>query len=411
MSTLPVVVVGAGAAGSIAAQTLAEAGVETILLDRAMSKPKPCGGAMPPLAFAEFEIPTSLIECRVKQAVIISPSNRTALIPVVSSHPSDDDYIAMLPRERVDNYVRQRAVERGARIVQGTFRGMRVEADSVSIGYNTRDGGIQTLRARAVIGADGARSQVATALGVSRPQECVALQERVKLPPDQMAEWQEVAELYLGSDVAPDFYAWAFPKHDHLAIGVGSASVRGAGLGQLLANLRTRMGDKLRNGITVLKESYPLPMHQLEHMSYDRAMLVGDAAGLVVSTSGEGIYWAMKSGRIAAQTLIANLEQPSAANLRAYDRSWRKSYGRMYRFLHRLQDQSFGSGPQCETFTELCRGVDVQRLTFDSYLHKRMAHVGPVPMVRMGKSMVASYFRQQSAFAWLFPNSPAAHRE
>ena len=68
-------------------------------------------------------------------------------------------------------------------------------------------GGIQTLRARAVIGADGARSRVATALGVIRPQECVALQERVKLPPDQMAEWQEIAELYLGSDVAPDFYA------------------------------------------------------------------------------------------------------------------------------------------------------------------------------------------------------------
>ena len=214
MGTFPVVG-GTGASGSIAAQNLAEAGVETILLDRAVSSPKSCGGAMPPLAFAEFEIPTSPIECRVKQAVIISPSNRTALIPVVSSHPSDDDYIAMLPRERVDNYVRervdnyvrQRAGERGARIVQGTFRGMRVEADGVSIGYNTRGGGIQTLRARAVIGADGARSRVATALGVIRPQECVALQERVKLPPDQMAEWQEIAELYLGSDVAPDFYA------------------------------------------------------------------------------------------------------------------------------------------------------------------------------------------------------------
>lgn len=171
------------------------------------------------------------------------------------------------------------------------------------------------------------------------------------------------------------------------------------------------MGNKLRNGVTVLKESYPLPMHLLEHMSYDRAILASEAAGLVVSTSGEGIYWAMKSGKIAAQTLIANLDQPSAANLRAYDRAWRKSYGQMYRFLHRLQNQSFGSGPQCETFTELCSGVDVQRLTFDSYLHKRMAHVGPAPMLRMGKSMIASYFRQQSAFAWLFLNSPAAHHE
>ena len=219
---LPIVVVGAGAAGSIAAQHLAEAGVETILLDRAMAKPKPCGGAMPPLAFSEFEIPTSLIECRVKQAVIISPTNQTALIPVVGSRPSEDDYIAMLPRERVDNYVRQRAGERGARIVRGAFKDMVVEDGGVTVQYAAREG-IQTLRASAVIGADGARSQVASALGIQRPPSCVALQERVKLPPSQMAEWQDVAELYLGRDVAPDFYAWAFPKHDHLAIGVGSA--------------------------------------------------------------------------------------------------------------------------------------------------------------------------------------------
>lgn len=409
MTRYPVVVVGAGAAGSIAAQHLAEAGVDTVLLDRAMAKPKPCGGAMPPLAFSEFDIPLELIECRVKRAVIISPSNRTTTIPVAGSQPSDQDYIAMLPRERVDNYVRTRAAQRGARVIKGIFRSMMVDQDGVSIEYQSPEG-LTTLRAHAVIGADGARSNVASALGLNRPAECVALQERVKLPPGQMAEWSDVAELYLGSDVAPDFYAWAFPKHDHLAIGVGSASVRGAGLSRLLANLRARMGEKLANGITVMKESYPLPMHPLRHMSYDRVMFVGDAAGLVVGTSGEGIYWAMKSGKMAAQTLLQSLDRPAAAQLRAYDRQWRKSYGSMYRFLHRLQDQSFGSAPQCETFTELCRGGDVQRLTFDSYLYKRMARVGPAPLARMGGRMVASYIRQQSVLAWLFPSSPAAQR-
>ena len=168
------------------------------------------------------------------------------------------------------------------------------------------------------------------------------------------------------------------------------------------------MGEKLANGETVLKESFPLPMHQLKQMSYDRVLLAGDAAGLVVSTSGEGIYWAMKSGKLAAQTLLEHLDQPTAANLRAYDRRWRKSYGAMYRFLHWLQDESFGSEPQCEMFTELCRGGDVQRLTFDSYLHKSMARVGPGPSMRMGGRWVHSYLRNRSPFAWLFPSSPAA---
>jgi geranylgeranyl reductase len=114
-------------------------------------------------------------------------------------------------------------------------------------------------------------------------------------------------------------------------------------------------------------------MEPRKRMAFDRAMLIGDAAGLVVHTSGEGIYWAMKSGEMAAQTLGLHLDAPTAKNLGAYERAWWKQYGTMYSFLRFLQWWGYGNERQMEVFTEMCRNPDVQRLTFDSYMHKTMA--------------------------------------
>jgi geranylgeranyl reductase len=128
-------------------------------------------------------------------------------------------------------------------------------------------------------------------------------------------------------------------------------------------------------------------------------MLIGDAAGLVVHTSGEGIYWAMKSGEMAAQVLAECLDVPSAQNLQVYERRWWKQYGSMYTFLRWLQSWGYGNERQMEVFTEMCRNKDVQRLTFDSYMHKQMA---PAPwMAQLGMtrdilvSQVRNYLRRR----------------
>jgi geranylgeranyl reductase len=122
-------------------------------------------------------------------------------------------------------------------------------------------------------------------------------------------------------------------------------------------------------------------------------MLIGDAAGLVVHTSGEGIYWAMKSGQLAAQTLAKHLDAPSAANLRQYERIWWKRYGTMYQFLRWLQWWGYGNERQMEVFTEMCRNPDVQRLTFDSYMHKTMAPAPWGVQMRMTWDIMASQAR------------------
>jgi geranylgeranyl reductase len=110
---------------------------------------------------------------------------------------------------------------------------------------------------------------------------------------------------------------------------------------------------------------------------------VGDAAGLVQQTSGEGIYWAMKSGEMAARAIAKHLDAPTAANLRRdYDAPWWRAYRSTYLFLQFLQRISYNSDLQREIFAAMCDDPDVQRLTFDSYLNKRIV---PVPwLVQLG---------------------------
>lgn len=387
-----VLVVGASVGGSTAAETLRRAGVPVIMLERDLARVKPCGGAVPPVAFTEFDIPQSLISRKVHHALIHSPTEREVSISVAGTHgKGDDDYIAMCCREEFDLFLRQRAVAQGAALIEGELRDMRPDPTGVTVTYRERaDGTLKTLRVAAVIGADGAYSPTAKALGLPNLPRCVAIQERIRLPEAQMARWEDTADLYLGSEVSPDLYAWAFPKKDHVAVGIGAGHGHTKNAKQLLQNLKARIAPQLAGGELILQEAHALPMHPRPQMAFDRVMLIGDAAGLVVGTSGEGIYWAMKSGKLAAEVLAANLDRPTASVLMRYQRSWWSSYGTMYRFLRWLQQWGYGNERQMEVFTDMCRNRDVQQLTFESYLHKRMAPVPWLAQMRMTGEIMAS---------------------
>ncbi len=369
-----VLIVGASVGGATAAITLRGLGVETVLIEKELTRAKPCGGAVPPAAFHEFELPTSLIDRKVRHCLVVSPSGQETRIEVAGSTPTPDDYVAMVRREVFDSYLRERAQERGAELLHAQLTGLRVEPAGVTASYRSlSDGSEHTITADAVIGADGAYSPTARFLGLPNLPRAVAIQERIALPASQMARWEDTADLYLGAEVSPDLYAWAFPKRDHIAVGIGAGPGHTEQAKTLLANLKARLGPALDGGRLILREAHALPMEPRKQLAFDRAMLIGDAAGLVVHTSGEGIYWAMKSGQIAAEVLARHLDAPSAQNLRAYEQRWWKQYGTMYKFLRFLQWWGYGNERQMEVFTEMCRNPDVQRLTFDSYMHKQMA--------------------------------------
>ena len=208
-----------------------------------------------------------------------------------------------------------------------------------------------------------------------------------------MQEWREHAELYLGQEVSPDFYGWIFPKYDHVSVGVGAGPEKSNQVRSYLENLRIRAGSKLSDGKIMVTEAHALPMRSQKQVAYHRAVLVGDAAGMVVHTSGEGIYWAMKSGKIAAHTLTKFIDAPTAANLEEYQRLWKKQYGTMYQFLTRFEKIYFGTDKRFEVFTQMCRDDAVQRLTFDSYLHKQMAHMSLSSGLKIAGKMAFNFTR------------------
>ncbi|MBM4414501.1 MAG: geranylgeranyl diphosphate reductase, partial [Chloroflexi bacterium] len=153
----PVVVVGASVGGSITAETLAKAGIPVVMLEKDVSRIKPCGGAVPPVAFTEFAIPQSLISRKISKALIHSPSGRRVNIDVVGLDHSSDDYIAMVCREDFDGYLRKRAVHAGATLIEGALSDVQIDADGVDVHVRERASGqLQSIRASVIIGADGA---------------------------------------------------------------------------------------------------------------------------------------------------------------------------------------------------------------------------------------------------------------
>ncbi len=390
----PILVVGASVGGSTTAQALRDAGLPVVLLERDLSWVKPCGGAMPPIAFDEFDIPQSLISRKVRKAQIHSPSERTACFDVTGLERRDEDYVAMVRREDLDPYLRQRAVEHGAELIEGKLVDLSIGDDGVLATYRDKATGTkETLEASMIVGADGAYSATARLLGQERLPYCVAIQERIRLPEATMQQWGDTAHLYLGKDVSPDLYAWVFPKADHVAVGCGAGPGKTQEMRQLLENLKARISDDLAGGEIFMEEAHALPIHPRKQIAFERAVLVGDAAGLVAATSGEGIYWAMKSGQVAAQVIAQSAPNFSAQALHRYQKQWWREYRMMYRFLQWLQVWGYGNQRQMEVFTDMCHNTDVQQLTFESYMFKSMAPMPWLSQLRMTGDIIVSQIR------------------
>ena len=307
---LRVAVVGSGPAGASAAETLAKAGIETYLFERKLDNVKPCGGAIPLCMVSEFDLPPEIIDRRVRKMKMISPSN----IEVNIGHTlNDDEYIGMCRREVLDGFLRDRAVKFGANLINGTMYQLDIpqnNTDPYTLHYADHANGqavgeMKTLQVDLVIGADGANSRVAKAIDAGDYNYAIAFQERIRLPDDKMAYYEDLAEMYVGDDVSPDFYAWVFPKYDHVAVGTGTMKVNKAKIKDLQAGIRARAAKKLEGGEIIKVEAHPIPEHPRPRRVVGRVALVGDAAGTVTKSSGEGIYFAAKSARMCAETIVA----------------------------------------------------------------------------------------------------------
>ncbi|XGV88281.1 MAG: geranylgeranyl reductase [Limnothrix sp. BL-A-16] len=399
---LRVAVVGGGPAGSSAAETLAKAGIETYLFERKLDNAKPCGGAIPLCMVGEFELPPEIIDRRVRKMKMISPSNIEVNI---GSTLKPDEYIGMCRREVLDGFMRDRAVKLGANLINGTVHKLEIPSNDkapYTLHYaDHSDGSVagvaKTLQVDLVIGADGANSRIAKAIDAGDYNYAIAFQERIRLPEDKMDYYQDLAEMYVGDDVSPDFYAWVFPKYDHVAVGTGTMRVNQARIKELQAGIRARAAKRLEGGQIIKVEAHPIPEHPRPRRVVGRVALVGDAAGTVTKSSGEGIYFAAKSARMCAETIVefSNKGQrvPNEADLKQYLKRWDRQYGATYLVLDLLQRVFYRSDATREAFVEMCEDIDVQKLTFDSYLYKTVVPANPLTQLKITAKTIGSLLR------------------
>ena len=368
-------VVGGGPSGATAAADLARQGLSVALLDKA-GRIKPCGGAIPPRLLREFDVPDHLVVARVNRAKIVSPKSKSVHMPI-----DDGGYVGMVDRDVFDEWLRERAGSQGADRVRGTFKRIeREEKSHATLHYNDGAGQAQTLRARMVIGADGAVSAVGRQNVPGQPHHVFAYHEVIRAPKN--AEFDgKCCDVFYDGGYSPDFYAWIFPHGDTVSVGTGSAK-KGFSLRGSVGALRLKTG--LSETETIRCEGAPLPLRPLKKWDNGQdVVLAGDAAGCVAPASGEGIYYAMLGGRLAADAVAEALRTGDARALANARKRFMKTHGQVFWALQFMQNYWYKSDWRRERFVAICADKDVQQLTWDAYMNKELVRARPLAHARI----------------------------
>ncbi len=374
------IVVGGGPAGATAATDLARRGHRVAMIDRA-GRIKPCGGAIPTALIEEFAIPDSLLVARVTAARMVAPSGREVGMPI------EQGFVGMVDREHFDEWLRNRAALAGAqRITAGFERVEPVEGGGparMRVHLRGADGALLVLQAKALIGADGARSRVARQCirGADKMPYVFAYHEIIASPAASTGFDAARCDVHYRGEISPDFYGWIFPHGATTSVGSGSAQ-HGFSVRHAVQALRRDTG--LADAATIRREGAPIPMRPLARWDNGRdVVLAGDAAGVVAPASGEGIYYAMAGGRFAAEAVDEFLVTGDARCLARARRRFMKRHGRVFWILGILQRFWYSSDKRRERFVSICADEDVQQLTWQAYLHKRLVRSRPMAHVRI----------------------------
>jgi geranylgeranyl reductase family protein len=371
-----VVVVGAGPGGSAAAYYLARAGVDVLLVDRAaFPRDKTCGDCVSARALAvlaEMGLPPDRLEPagrRVSGLEIVAPNGATVTAPVPAVPPRGPgragrgagDPLLILPRKILDDRVRLRALEAGARYLDQT-RVLRLEREAGEVvlhgerlAQRPARGGVGArveLRARLAVVATGGSSGLLVRSGILPAPPPVGLAARVYV--HGLSGLGDRVHLSFEGTPLPG-YGWVFPLSETEAnVGVGFPAPRrarssgGAGRGGTPSPQTALAGflstPRLRGMLAGARrvgpvKGYPLRMDFAEAPTFaPGVLLVGEAAGLVNPLSGEGIDYALESGRIAAEhgaRLLASGDL-STPRLAAYDAALRRRFQDLQVFCRRV---------------------------------------------------------------------------
>jgi geranylgeranyl reductase family protein len=298
------VVVGGGPAGSTTAYRLADAGASVLLVDKArFPRDKPCGGGITLRAVRQCPVDVTPVVEEWVDAVELRFRYRDSVV-----RHSRQPVVWMTQRRRLDAFLLDAARERGVVVREGTT----VE---VGPGNTLLLGSRESVAADVIVGADGANGTTARAVGLGGGiVHGVAYEGNVgygTLPRERYAR-RMVVEL---ADI-PGGYGWVFPKGDHANVGVGAWQEEGPRIRDHLR--RVCEGHGLDPAALESLRGHRLPLRtQGTRLAGERALIVGDAAGLLDPVSGDGMYECFVSSRLAADAIL-DLLAGRAATLEPY---------------------------------------------------------------------------------------------
>jgi geranylgeranyl reductase family protein len=369
MKSFDVIIVGAGPAGSFAAERLASAGVKIALFDgRLPGEPKPCGGGVTSKALKAWPHLLEAVGRTIDELDMYSPSGKHL-------HLKLDEPFAVYSRIAFDTFLCERARAAGAVVISEKIAGR---------GFKRNDGGAKwTVRAQSgeefscdyLVGADGANSAIAKKLaGPLPPAEMeVAFGYRAPLPETSAATVVAFLPDWVG-------YAWAFPRIDHVSFGIATTQdafdhekldallwdfmVSYYEVAQVGNLRRMRLWNKQRdesqiNNLRDQAERYAARIPGLAPRTWDTRKacddgwsLLGDAAGFADPVTGEGIYYALRSAELFAEAYLKGKPEE-------YERRWRQDFGGELKRASEMRRRFYGNfwgAPFTDRMIEFARG-------------------------------------------------------
>ncbi|GBD39260.1 Menaquinone reductase [bacterium HR37] len=304
-----VIIVGAGPAGSICAYELSKKNIQVLLLEREkLPRYKVCAGGLTKKAVDI--LPEDVKDILEDQTHTVHLSlNHKFTFSKTTSFP----LVSMVMRDKFDHFLVKKAIESGAHLKDETrVFSLTEHPDLVTV--ETSRG---TFVSKLLVGADGVTSKVAHLLGIRRKLDFGIALEAELFPkhPDLISNYH--GSLHLDFNVIPRGYGWIFPKRKQLSVGVFTTlpSIRNI-KSYFYAYVRNK---HLRNLTCKSLIGHQIPIGgRTNKLNTERVLLVGDASGLADPITGEGIYFALRSGQIAAETISKKLLKEPSLSLDEY---------------------------------------------------------------------------------------------
>jgi len=368
MKHYDLLIVGAGPAGSFAADLLAKGGASVALFDgRPEGEPKACGGGVTAKALKAWPQLLNAVGRTIHELDLYSPSSKKL-------HLELEEPFAIYSRIAFDCYLRDRARDAGAHVISTKISARKIER--AEHGWRLKSDSGNEWQGSLLIAADGANSGIAKMLAGKLPPSDmeVAFGYRAPLPSNGTAP---TVVAFLPGWVG---YAWAFPRPDHISFGIATTqdAFEHEPLDDLLwrfmigyyhqsegakvnfwEDTDTTATARIRAHLDSTAERYAARIPGLAAETWDQRTtcgddwaLLGDAAGFADPVTGEGIYYALRSAELLAQAYLSG-------ELRSYEQLWRADFGAELRRAAQMRRRFYGNfwgAPFTERMIEFARG-------------------------------------------------------